>query len=297
MKLEYKINDNKYFNVKDVLKSQFEISDRLLTILKRENKIFLNEASTYVNALVSLGDIISVELDLDETENANILSIKMNLDILYEDESLLIINKPSGIAIHPSILHFADTLSNGVKYYFESIGLKRKIRPVNRLDKDTSGIVIFAKNQYIQEALIKQMKKNTFVKKYYAILVGHLNEQCGTINAPVSRKENSIIEREISYKGEIAITHFKLEKNFEYANQKMSFVEFILETGRTHQIRLHSKHIGHPILGDSLYGNSSNFISRQALHAYEVKFIHPINKNEIILNSQLPKDMDTIINY
>lgn len=295
MKLEYKINNNKYFNVKDVLKSQFEISDRLLTILKKENKIFLNGATTYINTLVSLGDMVSVELDLEEAENENIIATKIDFDILYEDEALLIINKSHGIAIHPSILHYSDTLSNAVKYYFESISLKRKIRPVNRLDKDTSGIVIFAKNQYIQEALIKQMKSQKFEKKYYAILSGNLEVQKGTINAPITRKANSIIEREISCDGETAITHFELQKNFKYNNINLCLVKFTLETGRTHQIRLHSKHIGHPILGDSLYASSSTLISRQALHAYEITFIHPITKEKIKINAPLPEDMNKII--
>lgn len=295
MKLEYKINNNKYFNVKDVLKSQFEISDRLLTILKKENKIFLNGATTYINTLVSLGDMVSVELDLEEAENENIIATKIDFDILYEDEALLIINKSHGIAIHPSILHYSDTLSNAVKYYFESISLKRKIRPVNRLDKDTSGIVIFAKNQYIQEALIKQMKSQKFEKKYYAILSGNLEVQKGTINAPITRKANSIIEREISCDGETAITHFELQKNFKYNNINLCLVKFTLETGRTHQIRLHSKHIGHPILGDSLYASSSTLISRQALHAYEITFIHPITKEKIKINAPIPEDMNKII--
>ena len=295
MELKYEIINDNYYNIKDVLKSYFEISDRLLTKLKKSNKIFLNGKTQFIDHLVTKHDIITVNLDFNEDDNKNILPIKMNLDILFEDDGLLILNKKPGIAIHPSILHFDDTLSNGVKYYFNNKNLKKKIRPVNRLDKDTSGIVIFAKNEYIQESLIRQMKNNQFKKEYLAILTGHLKKLSGTINAPISRKENSIIEREINSTGEVAITHFELQNNFVYKKQNLCLVKFVLETGRTHQIRLHSKHILHPILGDSLYGLSSELITRQALHAYRINFIHPITKKQIIIETNLPEDMNKII--
>ena len=277
------------------IKNEFHISDRLITILKRNNCLYLNDSSVGINTSISKNDIIKISLDFDEEENENIVPTKMNLDILYEDDSLLIINKEPNMPIHPSILHFNDTLSNGVKYYFDKLHLKKKIRPVNRLDKDTSGIVIFAKNQYVQEELIKQMNSGIFKKEYYAILTGFMEEKSGTITAPISRKENSIIEREINLNGEKSITHFELIKNLEFENLKLSFVKFILETGRTHQIRVHSKYINHPILGDTLYGEKSNVISRQALHAYKVSLIHPISKESIILESNLPEDMNRII--
>ena len=204
---------------------------------------------------------------------------------------LLIINKPPNIPVHPSMLHFEDSLSNGIKYYFNQINLNRKIRPVNRLDKDTSGIVIFAKNDYMQECLVKQMKLGIFKKEYIALLEGNVDHNSDTINAPIARKDTSIIEREISNTGDIAITHYELLKNYnEYA-----YVKFILETGRTHQIRLHSKYIGHPILGDTLYGKSSNLINRQALHAYKINFIHPIKYKKIEIISKPPKDISKLI--
>lgn len=319
MNLEYQVLDNKYSTIKEVLRDYFNISDRLLTKLKKNEQIFLNNTSTYINHSVNINDYIKINLDFEE-ENENIVSTKMELNIIFEDEGLLIINKPAGIPVHPSILHYENSISNGVKFYYNSINLKRKIRPVNRLDKDTSGIVIFAKNEYIQESLIKQMKNKIFEKEYYAILEGYLEKKSGTINAPISRKSGSIIEREINENGELAITHFELVKRFEYfksdnvlgveknmhcsekdisnqpnAKNKLSLVKFKLETGRTHQIRVHSKYINHPILGDSLYGSSSNIISRQALHAYKVTFIHPIYKEKVILEIELPEDMKKIV--
>ena len=220
-----------------------------------------------------------------------IIPTKMELDILYEDDALLVLNKPANIPVHPSMEHYTNSLSNGVKYYFEQLNLKRKIRPVNRLDKNTSGIVIFAKNEYIQECLVRQMKNNLFKKEYFALLDGKLENRNGTINAPITRKANSIIEREISNNGAPSITHFELIKNYD----NYCFVKFLLETGRTHQIRVHSKYIGHPILGDSLYGKSSDLIDRQALHSYKVTFIHPITNKKMEVLAELPSDIKKLI--
>lgn len=169
MDLVYKVNDNKYYNIKDVLKGKFNISSRLYLKLRNSNQIYLNGVPDNTNKKLSLGDIVEVDLNFDE-DNSNILSSKMDLQIVYEDKYMLILNKQAYIPVHPSMLHFEDSLSNGVKYYFDHINLHRKIRIVNRLDKDTTGIVIFAKNEYIQEALTLQMKNHTFVKEYIALL-------------------------------------------------------------------------------------------------------------------------------
>ena len=290
MDLEFKVKDNQFFNVKEIIKSQFQISDRLLVKLKREKRIFLNGKPVYVTEKVKIGDVIKLDMNFDEASD-NIVPTKMDLNIIFKDDYFLVINKPAGIPVHPSCNHYENSLSNGVKYYFNSIGLNKKIRPVNRLDKDTSGIVIFAKHEYIQEMLVRQMKNNTFKKEYIAILDGNLNKTKGTINAPISRKAGSIMEREISEDGETAISHFELIKNFE----NYCTVKYTLETGRTHQLRVHSKYIGHSILGDTLYGTASDLISRQALHAQKVTFIHPITKKSLTLEAPLPQDIQNLI--
>lgn len=286
MKLRYEVIENKYYNVKEVLKAHFHISDRLLTKLKKSKQIYLNCTPIYVTEKIKLHDIIEVNIDFNETSD-NIVPIKIKLDIIFEDEALLIINKPAGIPVHPSQNHYTNSLSNGVKHYFNENNLNKKIRPVNRLDKDTSGIVIFAKNEYIQETLVRQMKDNTFKKEYIAILEDNLKENTGTINAPIARKAGSIMEREVSEIGETAISHFELIENKE----EYCIVKYSLATGRTHQLRIHSKYIGHPIVGDTLYGKSSPIISRQALHAYKISFIHPLTKKHIILQAPIPEDM------
>ena len=292
MKLIYEVQkDNKYDNIKDLLRGYFGISERLLVKLKFNKRILYNNENTYLNHELNENDIIEVDLDFDE-ESDNIVPTKMDLKIVYEDDAMIIINKPSGMPVHPSQNHYEDSLSNGIKYYFNSIGLKRKIRPVNRLDRNTSGLVIFAKNEYIQECLIHEMKNDEFKKEYLAILEGFVENDEGVINAPIARKDASIIEREVSNSklAKEAITKYYVLDRYTAHDKELSLVKFILKTGRTHQIRVHAKYIGHPILGDSLYGNESDLILRHALHAYKIEFVHPISKEKLSFEIDLPED-------
>lgn len=329
MILKYvKTNTDNYSTVRQVMFQEFNLSYNLSVKLKKDKKILLNGTSTFVDKIINPGDVITANIDFEE-DNSNIIATKMDLNILYEDEAMLILDKPAGLPVHPSILHYENSLSNGVKYYFDSINLQKKIRPVNRLDRNTSGIVIFAKNEYVHDLLSKQMQNKTFVKEYIAICEGAFEHKEGTINAPISRKEGSIIERCVSPSGDTAITHYKVLREFYNYNSNSSidnhniystvnrninenihenkgnnilfehqcFSELLinLETGRTHQIRVHMAYIGHPILGDSLYGNESALIDRQALHAYKVEFIHPISKKNMVIAADIPKDMANII--
>ena len=292
MNLSYQIDKTDHYdNVLHVLKEQFLLSDRLITKLKKANKIYLNDLQTYTKKSLTVGDTVSVLIDFEE-DNSNIVASNIPLNIIYEDDYLLVINKPANIAIHPSILHFDNSLSNGVKFYFDKLGLKKKIRIVNRLDRNTSGIVVFAKNEYIQECLIKQMKTKELKKEYLAIAKGILESKSGTLNFPIARKEGSIIERTVSSDGDSAITHYDVVKEFN----NLSLVHIVLETGRTHQIRVHFSYIGHPILGDTLYGSPSELINRQALHSYKLTFIHPVTKKVVSLEAPLPNDIKNIIN-
>lgn len=289
MKLEYIIKNNK-LNINQILQNELNISSRLLYKLIKNNNILLNDNICDTRNFANIGDKLEINFNYEE-DNSNIIPTRMNLDIIYEDEWLLIINKPAGIAIHPSILHYSDSLCNGIRFYFDSIGLKKKIRPVNRLDLNTSGLVIFAKCEYIQECLISQMKNKQFKKEYLAICNGFLDKKSGTINLPIARKENSIIERCISENGQPSITHYEVLKQFG----NYCLVKCTLETGRTHQIRVHMSAIGHPLIGDSLYGSISDFIDRQALHCYRLCFLHPVTKKLMDFCGELPLDFENLI--
>ena len=284
MELNYEIKNNKQ-TINSILQNELKISSRLLYKLIKLNKIELNHKPCDTRKTGTFGDTITINFDYEE-DNSNIIPTKMNLNIIFEDDWLLVVNKPAGIAIHPSVLHYSDSLCNGIKFYFDKIGLKKKIRPVNRLDLNTSGLVVFAKCEYIQECLINQMKNNQFKKEYLAVCNGFFDKKSGTINLPIARKENSIIERCISENGQTAITHYEVLKEFD----NYSLVKCSLETGRTHQIRVHMSAIGHPLLGDSLYGSISDLINRQALHCFNLQFIHPVYNNDLNFWGDLPND-------
>lgn len=291
MKLEYINTNNKYLTIRQVLKNEFGIAGRFISKLKQEKAILLNNEPMYIDKELVENDIITINIDFEEENTNKIVPIEMKLNIIYEDDSLLIVNKPPYMPVHPSSSHFTDTLSNAVQYYYNKKNINHKVRLVNRLDMNTSGIVVFAKNAYIQENLINQMRKKEFHKEYIALVNGFWEENIGTISAPIARKIGSIIEREINPNGDIAITHFKKIKQYE----TYALVKFILETGRTHQIRVHCQYMNNPILGDTLYGSSSPLINRQALHAYKINFIHPITKEKFSAEAEIPEDIKTLI--
>lgn len=295
MILTYKVKSNSYSTIKEVLLSHFKISHRLLTKLKQKNAIFLNHTSCYVNEKILKGDIVEVNLNYEE-ENDNIVPTSIPLSMLKENDEYIIIDKPSHMPVHPSCNHYSDTLSNGVRFYFDSINLKKIIRPVNRIDSDTTGIVIFAKNEYIQENFIRQMKQNNFQKYYLAITEGFWDNKKGIIDKPIARKQGSIMEREISPSGEKAITHYEVLQEKIFQSTPISILLCKLETGRTHQIRVHLSSMRHSILGDTLYGSNTNLINRQALHSYIVEFIDPITCEKEKIQAPIPDDMQCFFN-
>ena len=321
MQLKYivKKTDN-YTDINEILNTKFSISSRLRVKLINNKSVILNGSFVDTRTHIKPYDTICIDFNYKE-DNSNIIPTKMELDILFEDEWFLVINKPCGISIHPSLLHYSDSLSNGVKYYFDQIGLKKKIRPINRLDTNTSGLVIFAKCEYIQECFIKQMADKTLKKAYLCLVHGNFekntnsnqnissNAEYKTIDLPIARKPGSIIERCVDTSGQKAITHYRIIKEFD----EYSLVECLLETGRTHQIRVHMSYICHPLLGDDLYNDnvylsnskeiqktksykkSHNLINRQALHSYKIELIHPVTKELLSFCCELPEDMKCLI--
>ncbi len=271
--------------LRDVLQKDFGVSRRLLTKAKYSGEILVNGKLTYVTELLHAGDLVIVRLPDDVVENIEPQHIP--LAVRYEDEDLLILAKPNGLVVHPTRTHPSGTLANGVVAYYLSKGEVRSFRPVNRLDKDTSGLMIVAKNQWAHEQCARMQRDRTLKRTYQAIVHGRLETLEGVIDAPIGLRDDSIIERMVRPDGQPARTHYKVLADGE----DCSLVELQLETGRTHQIRVHMSYLGHPLLGDDLYGGSREKIGRQALHATQLSIIHPRTKERLTLTEPLPADM------
>lgn len=276
--------------LRDYLKYNHDLSTRLIKKAGMEKRILVNEEIKKLNYIVTKGDYIKI--DLNREENQNIDPQNIPIDIVYEDEDIIVVNKPPYMVVHPTKSHRDGTLANGVLYHFKEQGEDCIVRLVSRLDMDTSGLVIIAKNQHSHMFLSKEMSTNSVEKIYLAIVHGRLKEKCGTINKSIGRPSLESIKREVMEDGQNSITHYEVLEEYEEA----SLVKLKLETGRTHQIRVHLSYMGNPIYGDSLYGREDdNFIMRQALHAHKLKFIHPKTKKEITLESPIPQDMKNLI--
>lgn len=250
MLLKYIVGDNK--NLRSILKDELNISSRLFNKIKNKYVFVNGEHAIYYRDL-NANDVVEVDFSYDDDNYNNIASNPdIKFEIVYEDDWLLIVNKGANLPVHPSLNHYDISLSNGIRAYFDKIGLNKTVRLVNRIDKDTTGLVVIAKCEYIQECLIKQMNDDFFIKEYIAIARG-LVDSSGAIDFPIARKDGSIIERCVDLvRGENAITNYvRLNYNSEL---DISFVKCRLLTGRTHQIRVHFAYIGHPLFGDSLYG-------------------------------------------
>lgn len=269
----------------DFLKKQ-GFSRHILSSMKADEKaILLNGERGRGRTCLKNGDVLSIRL-LETESSENIVPRPMVLQILYEDEDLLVLNKAADTPIHPSLGNYENTLANGVAYYFQSKGQTFVYRCINRLDRDTTGALILAKNA-LSAALLSQQMVNRQIKRTYLALASGLVPEKGIISAPIARTEGSTIMREVNFQiGESAVTHFE---RLDYQNG-LSLIELHLETGRTHQIRVHMKHIGHPLPGDFLYHPVYEQIQRQALHSYQLEFIHPITKKPLLFTAPLPKD-------
>lgn len=291
-KLEYTIT-NEFHNktIEQFLKAKEFPHQAIVQLKKTEKGILLNDVWAYVNQKLSDGDLLRLHLVEDVTPS-NIEPLYVPLDIVYEDEDLIVINKPADMPVHPSMNHHEGTLANGLMYYFKERKEIFTFRAVNRLDRDTSGLTLVAKHLLSGGILSREISIKSVRRSYQAICSGKIPE-AGTIDAPIARAAESTIERCVDYTtGEHAITHFHRLAYDEVKN--LSLVELHLETGRTHQIRVHLKHIGHPIIGDFLYNPDYRYCNRQALHSATLTFTHPITKKEMHFASPLPEDLKCI---
>lgn len=271
-------------NANVFLKKHCKVSARMITRLKREKEgIIRDDKILRTIDTVSAGDKIILNMPSDENE---IVPIKGELNILFEDEYIIALDKSSNTPVHPTRIHQTDTLANFLAYRQKKKGGNFTFRAINRLDKDTSGIVVVAKDRYTANLLFKNMKKT-----YAAVCEGIIEEK-GTIDKPIKLLEGHTIQRTTAPDGQPSITHYEPVIHTD----KHTLLSIVLETGHTHQIRCHFSSIGYPLAGDDMYGGSLEFISRQALHCDSVSFVHPITGKVIEIKSELPDDVQRLIN-
>lgn len=264
-----------------------QISRSFASKLLEEGSCLINKRQAGKNYKVKIGD--EVEITLPEAEEPEIIPENISLDIVYEDNDLLVVNKPKGMVVHPAPGHYSGTLVNALMYHCKGSlsGINGVIRPgiVHRLDKDTSGLLIVAKNDITHNGLAEQIKIHSFTRRYEAVVLGGVKEN-GVVNAPISRHKTDRKKMTVSDEGREAVTHYEVIANYN----KYSHLRLTLETGRTHQIRVHTAYIGHPVAGDPVYGDGKpKWLEGQCLHAREIGFIHPITREELYFTSPLPE--------
>lgn len=261
----------------------------IIHLKKTPSGILHNGVWARTTQILQSSDTLTIRLH-EEQSSENIVAVSLPIDIVYEDEDIMVLNKSADMPIHPSQGNYLNTLANAVADYFARQDQPFVYRCINRLDRDTTGLLILAKHM-LSGALLSQMMKERRIHRTYLALVEGVPPAAGSINTPIGRKPNSTIERQIDYEtGETALTHYQRIKSTDSS----SLLEVQLETGRTHQIRVHMGSIGHPLLGDSLYNPNSLKINRQALHSHKLEFDHPITGAAMAFTCPLPADMAAI---
>ena len=283
--------DSAGLRVEQFLRRKRYSGQNLSEIKRMPKSILVNGVHYYMRQELSTGDHLQVRIC--ETQNSEkIPPTKLPLDIIYEDEDLLVLNKPAGMPIHPSLNNYTNSIANALAYYFQSQGKPFIFRCCNRLDRDTSGLTIVSKHLVSGSILSDMTKYREVHREYLAIARGSVTPSEGTIQAPLGRKEGTIIERTVDWEhGEDAVTHYKVVKE---ANGH-SLVSLRLETGRTHQIRIHMKYLGYPLIGDYLYNPDMEYMTRQALHSHHMEFTHPITGEHMSFTAPLPEDMARVM--
>lgn len=290
--IEYYIDENDAgLRVEQFLRRKGYSLQNLAEIKRMPKSVIVNGIHYYMNQYLKTGDHLSIHI-CEEKCSEKIPPVQMPLDIIYEDEDIIVINKPAGMPIHPSMNNYTNSMANALAWYYQEQDKPFIFRCCNRLDRDTSGLTVVAKHLVSGSIISTMVKERKFHREYLAIVRGHINPPSGTIDAPLARKPGTIIERTVDREnGERAVTHYQFVKE---ANGH-SLISLQLETGRTHQIRIHMKHLGYPLIGDYLYNPDMEYIHRQALHSHRIAFTHPITGKAMEFAAPLPEDMKRIL--
>lgn len=290
--ITYKVGkEGQDVKIRDYMKENLNLSGRFIRGSAMDRRLRVNGKEVKLNYKLQEDDVIEVTVNAEESQN--IEGEDLNIKVIYEDDDLLIVDKPPFMVVHPTKSHPMGTLANGVIHHFRSNNDNSIVRLVSRLDRDTSGLIMIAKNQFSHMNLAKSMEKNLIKKSYLAIIHGNLENQEGTIDLPIGRHTDETIKRAVLEDGQRSITHYKIKESYKEG----TLVELVLETGRTHQIRVHLSYVGCPIYGEQLYSdfNDEELISRQALHAYALTLPHPRSGKILNFESTLPEDMTKLI--
>lgn len=295
--LEYTVTEEDAgMNVEQIVRQKMNVSGRMMQRLTRSKGILLNRKQPFLQRLVKTGDQIAVRVvdrqPLQDkapvaAERSNAPENIPSIEILYEDDHLLIVNKPAGMMVHPIKQEQSGTLVHVLADLFLAKGVQLIPHPVHRLDKETSGAILLAKSSYGHQLADRLLREGGIHREYLAIVNGVVEDEAGTIDAPIGRDPRHPTKRRVVDAGDHAVTHYEVTKR----SSQMSLVRVWLETGRTHQIRVHFAHLGHPLAGDTMYGAARGLMRRQALHASSLRFEHPIHKEEIAAHAPLPADM------
>ena len=277
--------------VAQFLKKKGYSSANITALKKIPDGVLINDKPAYMIHPLSAGDTLTIHI-VESVSSERIPPADLPLDIVYEDEDLMVINKPADLPIHPSMGNYTHSLGNAVAGYFARQDCPFVFRCINRLDHNTSGLTIIAKHMVSGSILSTMVKRRLIRREYLAIVRGRVTPPCGTITAPLGRKPGSLIERTIDFEnGESAVTHYE---TLDYQNGH-SLLKLYLETGRTHQIRIHLKYLGFPLIGDSLYNPDMEYIKRQALHSARLTFAHPITGEAMAFCAPMPADMRRVL--
>lgn len=275
--------------VQEILTTSLGVSRRMVQKLTRASGIRLNGRAAYLQRKVRVGDVVAARISHEEDPGLD--PVQMPLQILHEDDQLLVVDKPAGLLVHPVGTSSKPTLAHGIAHHLLQAGTRTRVRPVHRLDRDTSGLLIVAKSAFAHQALDRQLRNRELKRTYLAFVEGSPSPPEQVIDSPIGRHPRDPSLRAVVERGgDPALTRFELLEPYPDA----ALLEVQLDTGRTHQIRVHLAHIGHPLLGDVRYGAAVNPLPRQALHASKLAFHHPLTGAEIELKSALPDDLEDL---